>query len=71
MRSIVNISLPQQLNDVVEKAVESGKFATKSEFFRHTLRLWMENNLYEELEKSKKELKEGKGKVLTSLKDLR
>lgn len=71
MRSIVNISLPRQLSDVVEKTVASGQYASKSEFFRSLLRAWMEGRLKIELQESRKELRGRKGKLLNSLKDLR
>lgn len=71
MRTIVNISLPNQMSSVIDEAVASGGFASKSEFIRSILRDWMENNLYRELEKSRQELASGKGKLLRSLKDLR
>lgn len=71
MRNIINISLPDQLNEVVDEAMESGNFASKSEFFRHLLRDWTEQRLLSDLEKSKEEIKSGKGKLLKSLKDLR
>lgn len=71
MRTIVNISLPGQLASVVEKAVASGKYASKSEFFRNLLRMWLERQLVGELEESRKELNGGRGKLLKSLKDLR
>lgn len=71
MRAVVNISLPSQLNTVVEKQVATGRFASKSEFFRNLLRMWIEGQLLKDLEESRKELNEGKGKVLKSLADLR
>lgn len=71
MRAVINISLPAQLNTVVEKQVETGRFASKSEFFRNLLRMWIEGQLLRELEESRKELNTGKGKVLRSLADLR
>lgn len=71
MRSIVNISLPLELKQEVEKAVASGRYATKSEFFRHLLRLWKEEQTLQELLASKKEIANGKGKILKSLKGLR
>ena len=71
MRTIVNISLPIQLNTVVEKELATGHYASKSEFFRSLLRLWIEGRLVKELEDSRKELKMGKGKLLKSLSDLR
>jgi len=71
MRAIVNISLPTQLNSIVEKEVKAGAYASKSEFFRSLLRFWLERRLSRELEKSRRELKAGKGTLLESLSDLR
>ena len=71
MRAIVNISLPVQLDSIVENEVKIGKYASKSEFFRSLLRMWMEGRLAGDLKKSREELKAGKGKLLHSLKDLR
>ena len=71
MRNIINLSLPQKLVGVVEENVKKGHFSSKSEFFRMLLRLWMEGKLVQELEESRKELSDGKGKLLKSLKNLR
>jgi Arc/MetJ-type ribon-helix-helix transcriptional regulator len=71
MRTVINISLPQPLSTAVEEAVSSGQYASKSEFFRSLLRLWLEGKLLRELEESRVEFKVGKGKLLKSLKDLR
>ena len=71
MRSIINLSLPSELALVVDSAVDSGNYASKSEFFRTLLRDWMENRLLSGLTASQKELKSGKGKLLKSLKSLR
>jgi Arc/MetJ-type ribon-helix-helix transcriptional regulator len=71
MRNIVNISLPREMTAVVEKNVKSGHYASKSEFFRMLLRLWMEGKLADEIVESKAELRSGKGKLLQSLRDLR
>ncbi|MBI5305989.1 ribbon-helix-helix protein, CopG family [Candidatus Wolfebacteria bacterium] len=71
MRNIVNISLPKELNKEVEKAVKSGHYASKSEFFRNLIRLWKEEQLLQELKESQREIAAGKGKILRSLKDLR
>ena len=57
--------------DYVEKSVKKGKYATKSEYFRHLIRQQSENELYKELKQSQKELRQGKGTLLRSLKDLR
>jgi len=71
MRNIVNISLPKELNKEVEKAVKSGRYASKSEFFRDLIRLWQEQRFLDEIMESEREFAKGKGKVLKSLKDLR
>lgn len=71
MRSIINISLPREMVKTVDDAVEEGDFATKSEFFRHLLRLWSERELSHELYQRRKDFRNGKGRVLKSLKDIR
>ncbi|MDP2630902.1 MAG: ribbon-helix-helix domain-containing protein [Candidatus Uhrbacteria bacterium] len=71
MRTVVNISLPATMVKVVETTVKEQSYASKSEFFRSLLRLWMEGRLKEEIEESRAELRGGKGKVLRSLKSLR
>lgn len=70
MRTIINISLPKELNETVEAAMKRGKFATKSEFFRAMIRLWEENQLVKEVEQSRKEFAAGLGRRLKSLADL-
>jgi len=71
MRTVINISLPEQLTAVVEESVASGHYTSKSEFFRSLLRMWLEGKLYQELEQSRTEIKAGGGKLLKSLRDLR
>lgn len=71
MRTIINISLPGELNKIVEKEIKKGKFASKSEFFRNLIRLWEEGKLATDLAESEKEFKAGRGKSLRSLADLR
>ena len=71
MRNIINISLPPKMAQAVEENVKKGLFSSKSEFFRMLLRLWMQGKLAHELEESRQEFREGKGKLLRSLKDLR
>ncbi len=71
MRAIVNISLPIQMNKMIDEVIAMGNYSSKSEFFRSLIRNWMEGRFARELEKSRDELKENKGKVLHSLKDLR
>lgn len=72
MRSIVNISLPSELNKGIERLAKHGNYATKSEFLRELIRQRIEEeDLMKQIEKSETEFQAGKGKVLHSLKDLR
>lgn len=71
MRSVINISLPIQLSKIVEKEVASGEYASKSEFFRTLLRSWIEAKVAKDLENSRNELRQDKGKLLKSLSDFR
>jgi Arc/MetJ-type ribon-helix-helix transcriptional regulator len=71
MRSIINISITKNLKTQVEKAVKTGGYSTKSEFFRYLLRDWQEQQSLKELRASQKAIKNGNGKILKSLKALR
>ena len=71
MRAVINISLPQQMVQTIEENVRSGRFASKSEFFRYLIREWQDNKLLQELNQSRNEFNQGKAKVLKSLKNLR
>lgn len=67
MRTIINISVPVALAKEVEEEVRKGKFASKSEFFRHVLR---ERELGKELDQQTKRFERGEGILLNSLADL-
>ena len=72
MRAIINISLPSDLNQEIEKAMRKGKYSTKSEFLRELIRERIaEEDLLTRLERSRKEIELRKGKTLKSLRDLR
>ncbi len=71
MRNVINISLPENMVRAVEEKMKKNHFSTKSEFFRSLIRLWMEGKLAEELKESRNELRQGRGKLLKSLKNLR
>lgn len=72
MRTIINISLPEVLNREIEKVMKKGKYSTKSEFLREVIRERIaEEDLLARIEKSKEEIRVGKGKILRSLRDLR
>lgn len=71
MRSIINISLPQELSKKVDSLVKKGRYSTKSEFVRDLIRDRMEyEDLVGSVKKSQAEYKAGKFKVLRSLADL-
>ncbi len=70
-RKIINISLPAKMLAEVKKEVAKGKYASTSEFFRDLLRKREEAIILAELKESQKEIRQGKGKVLRSLADLR
>lgn len=71
MREIINLSLPKAMANSVDDIVKEGNYASRSEFFRELLRSWMEGKILKELVASQKEIADGKGKILKSLKDLR
>ncbi|MBM3257774.1 MAG: ribbon-helix-helix protein, CopG family [Candidatus Nealsonbacteria bacterium] len=72
MRTIINISLPKQLDCEIEKVMKRGRYSTKSEFLREIIRERIaEEDLLARILKSQKEIKSGKGKVLKSLSGLR
>ena len=62
--------MPQALKHEVDNEIKSGNYASVSEFFRDTIRAWKEEQLYQSVMRSRKEIAEGKGKTLKSLKDL-
>jgi len=67
MRQIINISLPEQMAKMVEREVKKRNFASTSEYIRYLIR---SNELISDIEQSRREFAEGKGKILKSLKDL-
>jgi len=71
MRQVINLSLPAGLAKSVDKIVKQKNYASRSEFFRDLLRMWLEGKILKELAESRRELSLGKGQVLKSLKELR
>ena len=71
MRNIINISLPRAMNATIGREMKAGRFASKSEFFRHLVRLWNSRELATELQERRSDFEAGKGKKLRSLRDLR
>lgn len=70
MRTIINISLPENLAKEVKKDVKEGGYASTSELFRDALMVWKRERFIVEVEQSRREIAAGKGKILRSLKDL-
>ncbi|MEK7669370.1 MAG: ribbon-helix-helix domain-containing protein [Patescibacteria group bacterium] len=71
MRDIINISMPAEMVKDVNMEIKKGNFASKSEFFRHLLRMWNTQKLAEELKREQREFRKGNYKVLHSLKNLK
>lgn len=72
MRSIINVSVPPDLNRIVGRLAKKGNYATKSEFLRELIRERIaEEDVLAQVRESEKEFREGRGKILRSLKDLR
>lgn len=67
----MNISLPASLADEVKTEVIEGGYASVSEFIRKLVRDWKKEKAINDVLDSEKELRQGKGKVLHSLRDLR
>lgn len=67
----MNISLPQQMADLVREEVGTGKYGSVSEFFRDLVREWDKMRVLADVRASQKEFRQGKGKILRSLADLR
>jgi len=70
MRTTLNISMPISLKKNVDLAVKEGNYASVSEFFRDAMRAWEEEQLYQSVMRSRRDIVEGKFKKLRSLKDL-
>lgn len=70
MRSIINISLPETTARLVKKEVQTGGYASTSDFFRNLFRLWNTQQLGQELRRDRTLFESGQGKVLKSLEDL-
>jgi len=65
MRQVINISLPEELNSAVEGMVKKGRYSTKSEFLRDLIRERIaEEDILARVERSRREIRAGKGKVL-------
>ena len=64
--------MSKELASALEKAIKKGKYSSKSEFLRELIRERIEEeDLLKSVEISQREIAQGKGKILRSLKDLR
>ncbi len=71
MRTVINISVPEITAKEIQKEVKTGGFSSTSEFFRHLLREQKARTLAASLKRDRRQFERGKGKKLSSLKDLR
>ena len=63
--------MPPKLFSQVESTVKEHNYSSISEFIRDAIRAWNEEQLYQSLVRSRKDVVEGKFKRLRSLKYLR
>ena len=63
--------MPAEMVKDVNMEIKKGNFASKSEFFRHLLRMWNTQKLAEELKREQREFRKGNYEVLHSLKNLK
>lgn len=71
MNTVINISVPETTAKEIRREVRIRGLSSTSEFFQHLLREQKAQNLAVSLKKDRKEFERGKGKKLSSLKDLR
>lgn len=71
MYETISISLPIPMIQTVKVAIKSGDYTSRSEFFRDLLDEWEKSKMLKEINESREEIYQGKGRVLKSLKDLR
>lgn len=71
MRTVINISVPETTAKEIRKEVRIQGFSSTSEFFRHLLREQKVRDLAASLKKDRRQFERGKGKKLSSLKNLR
>jgi len=45
MRSIVNISMPQEMAKLIEEEMTGGKYGSKSEFIRMLIKQWSKKKM--------------------------
>lgn len=71
MRQILNISLPKEMVTSVKREVKERGFSSVSEYVRSLIRKKWDEDMWRQIQQSEKEIAEGKGVKLRSLKDLR
>ncbi len=70
MRTTITISLTESLKKEADKLVKEDHFSSVSELFRRSLDLYKKERLLAELRESQLEVRRGKSKVLSSLRNL-
>lgn len=64
-RQVISISLPPKFEAEVDKVVKSGAYASRSEFFRHLMREWIDKNMEEVSLSEQKDIEKRYGKSAT------
>jgi Arc/MetJ-type ribon-helix-helix transcriptional regulator len=70
MRNIITISVPPEQKKSMNKMIKDYNYSSVSEFFRDAVRALQENKLIKDMMESEREFASGKGRKLSSLKDL-
>lgn len=73
MRNIINLSIPEDMNNYIKQEIKKNNYTSVSEFFRKLVRDYKETQLLKELEASREEFKKNPNlnSHIKSLKDLR
>ena len=71
MRTIVNISLPEEMAKQIKKESKESGFATTSEFIRHLIRIWNTEKLSKIIKKGDAEYNKGKTQVIRSFSEIK
>jgi len=73
MRNIINLSIPEDMNNYIKQEIKENNYTSVSEFFRKLVRDYKEEKLLKELKKDQEEFRKNPNlnSHIKSLKDLR
>lgn len=73
MRNIINLSIPEDMNNYIKQEIKENNYTSVSEFFRKLVRDYKEKKLLKELREDQEEFRKNPNlnSHIKSLKDLR